>query len=103
MASEETGPPGLSRDGAALTERELRAIQEIARQVAHADPDYVERLSGLGGDEHDPPALPSRWAALPVAMVGALLVIGVLFTTVFLDGAGKRVDTSQAVIQGDGH
>jgi hypothetical protein len=101
MASEETGPPGLSRDGAALTERELRAIQEIAWQVALADPDYVERLSGLGSDEYGPHAMPSRWAALPVAMVGALLVIGVLFTTVVLDGAGERIDTSQAGIQGD--
>jgi hypothetical protein len=96
MASEETGPP---QDGAALTERELRAIQEIARQVALTDPDYVERLNGLGRDEHDLPPAPSRWAALPVAMFGVLLIIGVLFTTVFLDGAGKRVDTSQAVIQ----
>jgi hypothetical protein len=94
MASEETGLP---RDGAPLTERELRAIQEIARQVALADPDYVERLNGLDCDEPAP-----RWAALPVAMVGVLLIIGVLFTTVFLDGAGERVDTSQAVIQ-DGH
>src|SRR4051812_17180312 len=99
MASEETSPPGPPRDGAALTERELWAIQEIARQMALADPGYVKRLNGLGCDEHDPLVTPSRWGVLPVAMFGVLLIIGVLFTTVFLDGAGERVDTSQAVIQ----
>jgi len=101
MASAEMGPPGLPQDGAALTERELRAVEEIEWLMALTDPDYVERLNGLCGDERAPLARPSRWAALPVAMFGVLLIIGVLFTTVFLDGAGERADTSQAVIRDD--
>lgn len=95
MASEETGPPGLTPDGAALTERELRAVQEITRQMAVADPAFAERLNSLGGAEQ----IQSPWA---VAMIGVLLTAGVLFTTVFLDGAGERVDTSRAVVQQHG-
>jgi hypothetical protein len=98
MASEETGPPGLTPDGVALTERELRAVREIAWRTAVADPAFAERLHSLDCSEHGS----SWWDALPVAMVGVLLAVGVLFTTVFLDGAGKRVDTSQAVIQQHG-
>jgi hypothetical protein len=95
MASEETGPPGLSPDGAALTEQELRVVREIARQMAVADPAFAERLNSLGGAERIQP----RWAAV---MIGVLLAVGVLFTTVFLDGAGEPVDTSQAVVHQHG-
>ncbi|MEO5878032.1 MAG: DUF3040 domain-containing protein [Streptosporangiaceae bacterium] len=102
MASDETGVPGLARDGAALTGREMRAMREISRQMTAADPGYAERLNTLGGYEHSPLGMPSRWAALPVAVIGVLLAVGVLFTTVFLDGQGPEVDTSGTVVQQHG-
>ena len=99
MASEETDPPGLTPDGVALTEHELRAVWEIAWRTAVADPAFAERLNSLGRAEHSP----SRWDALSVAMVGVLIAVGVLFTTVFLDGAGERVDTSQTAVHQQSH
>lgn len=95
MAQEQV--PGLERDGAALTGEELAAMAEIARGVAAEDPEYAERINRLGGYDVSPLGPPSKWVAVPVAIVGALLAVGVLVGAVVLDDG--KADTSAPVSQ----
>jgi hypothetical protein len=78
--------PGLASDGATLTAVEQAAMAGIARRIAVEDPQYADRLSRFGGYEVSPLGMPSRWAALPVAIIGAILAFGVLFVVFVVDG-----------------
>ncbi|WP_433338263.1 DUF3040 domain-containing protein [Spirillospora sp. CA-294931] len=61
-----------------LSGGERRALEEIARRTAADDPDYVRRLSGRDGAALGPPA---HRALLPVVLVFALMVLGLLAVT----------------------
>ncbi|GAB3664831.1 hypothetical protein GCM10027589_29130 [Actinocorallia lasiicapitis] len=88
--------PGRERDGAVLTEHERAAVAAMARHVAAEDPEYHDRLNRLGGYELNPLGLPSRWAALPVAIIGAILAFGVLFAVVVMDGNARNGTVEQS-------
>ncbi|GAA3232023.1 hypothetical protein [Actinocorallia longicatena] len=91
--------PGLERDGAVLSAAEQAAVTAIARRMSDDDPAYARRLSHLGGYEINPLGLPSKWAAFPVAVVGALLALGVLFAAVVMDsGAAERAKGTDGVV-----
>ncbi|MFI6519592.1 DUF3040 domain-containing protein [Spirillospora sp. NPDC050679] len=61
-----------------LSVAENRMLEEIARRTAADDPDYARRLNTFGGYEASALGLPTRWTLLPIALVGALLVLGFL-------------------------
>ena len=89
--------PGLERDGEELSGRELAAIEEMAQRIYAEDPKYADRISRLGGYALHPLGLPSRWTALPVAIIGALLAVGVIVGAVFMDGS--KVDSAVPMSQ----
>ncbi|MFG2001233.1 DUF3040 domain-containing protein [Spirillospora sp. NPDC048911] len=80
-----------------LSAAEHRVLDEIAERTAAEDPAYGRRLAAFGGYEGSALGLPSRWALLPVVLVGLLMLVvffaAVIATASHDDGAGSTGST----------
>lgn len=87
--------PEAAHDGAPLTAAERAAIADLARRTAARDPGLARRLDGFGGYEVSPLGLPSRWTALPAALVAAVIAVGA-FLGIGAAGGGAAPTTGTA-------
>ncbi|ROO84167.1 hypothetical protein EDD29_1684 [Actinocorallia herbida] len=71
--------PEKAHEETSLSAAESAAAAALARRFASDDPELARRLDTLGGYETSPLGLPSRWTAVPAALVAALIAIGALF------------------------
>ncbi|GAA2591240.1 DUF3040 domain-containing protein [Actinomadura fulvescens] len=72
-----------------LSAAERRVLDEIAEGTAAEDPEYSRRLSAFGGYEGSALGLPSRWALLPVLLVGLLMLVLVFAAAATGEHAGN--------------
>ncbi|MDX6740553.1 DUF3040 domain-containing protein [Actinocorallia sp. A-T 12471] len=75
---QERGPETAHED-VPLSAAERAAVAELAGRVAAEDPEFARRLDRFGGYDVSPLGLPSRWTAVPAALVAALIALGALF------------------------
>ncbi|MEU5880702.1 DUF3040 domain-containing protein [Spirillospora sp. NPDC047279] len=82
-----------------LSAAENRVLNEIARRTAAEDPEYTRRLSAFGGYDSSVMGLPSRWALLPVVLVGLLMLAVFFAATIATAGHAGGTDDADRTAQ----
>ncbi|GAB2852439.1 hypothetical protein GCM10022221_59830 [Actinocorallia aurea] len=65
--------PETAHEDAPLSAAESAAVAALGRRLAAEDPGFARRIGGFGGYETSPLGLPTRWTAVPAALVAVLI------------------------------